>query len=445
MRARALHCAGLALALFQLTVAVWAELYDMQLRALHVMLVLAVILLAVPMARQGALARAPAASLALDLGMIGIGAIANLIVFVNWEEIVTLVSVAGPRELWIGGALALIVLEASRRAAGAAIPIMVLLAFGYVFVGPWMPGIWVHPGFPLGYVIEQLYYSSGGIYGSLTGTSATFIAIFILFGALLQATGGGQTFMDLALLIAGRLTGGPAKVGVVASALFGMISGSAVANVSVTGNYTIPLMRRLGYDRNFAGGVEAMSSTGGGITPPVMGIAAFIMADFLSIPYTHVIGYATIPCVLFYIGILAGVHFEAKRAGLQPVPEAELPRARDVLRPARLLPLLVPIAVLLVLLLANSEGLTEAGFYACVSVIALYLLAEPTPAGLRRRGAGILDALAKGGIEVAQVAPLLVAVGMFTSLLGLTGVAPKVSSLILELGAGNLIAALAVA
>lgn len=432
---------GLALASFQLVVPVWAELFDMQLRALHVLLTTAAILFAVPALRAPRLLWT---LLAADAVMAALAAAATLPVYAEWEAIITLAAVAEPIDLVLGAALSLIVLEAARRGAGAAIPVMVLLAFGYVFVGPLMPGIWVHPGFPPGYVIEQLYFSSGGLFGSLTGTSATFVAIFILFGALLQATGGGQTFMDLALLIAGRRIGGPAKVGVMASALFGMISGSAVANVSVTGNYTIPLMRRLGYQPDFAGGVEAMSSTGGGITPPVMGIAAFIMADFLNVPYLHVIGWAAIPCLLFYIGILAGVHFEAERAGLAPVPAAELPKPRAVLTLPRLAPLFLPIGLLLVLLFSGAS-LTEAGFWACVAVMALFLLADLSRAGLRLRVLALIDALAKGGTAVAQVAPVLVAVSMFTALLGLTGVAPKVSSIILELGAGNIVGALAVA
>ncbi len=439
-RAAAWWC-GLALAAFQLVVPVWAGLFDMQLRALHVLLTTAAILFAVPAFRAPRLLWA---LLAADAVMVALAASATLPVYAEWEAIITLAAAAEPIDLVLGAALSLIVLEAARRGAGAAIPIMVLLAFGYVFVGPLMPGIWVHPGFPLDYVIEQLYFSSGGLFGSLTGTSATFVAMFILFGALLQATGGGQTFMDLAMLIAGRHIGGPAKVGVVASALFGMISGSAVANVSVTGNYTIPLMRRLGYQPDFAGGVEAMSSTGGGITPPVMGIAAFIMADFLNVPYLHVIGWAAIPCLLFYIGILAGVHFEAERAGLAPVPAADLPKPREVLTLPRLAPLFVPIGLLLFLLFSGAS-LTEAGFWACVAVIALFLLADLSRAGLRQRVLTLIDALAKGGTAVAQVAPVLVAVSMFTALLGLTGVAPKVSSIILELGAGNIIGALAVA
>ncbi len=426
---------GLVLALGQLLVPAWAGLYDLELRSLHVALTTALILVAMPIARGRAFAL-------LDLGMIGVALVANALVFWNWEAIVSMVGVAGPVEIALGAALSLIVLEAARRAAGPAIPIMVLLAFGYVFVGPLLPGLWSHPGFPVTYIIEQLYYSSGGIYGSLTGTSASFIAVFILFGALLQATGGGQAFMDLSLIAAGRFPGGPAQVATVSSALFGTISGSAVANVAVNAPYTIPLMRRLGYDRNFAAGVEAMSSTGGGITPPIMGIAAFIMADILNVSYLDIVGYAIIPCLLFYVGLIAGVHFEAQRVGLLPVPAAEIPRARTVLTFWNLAPLLLPMGVMF-WFLGDGENLTEAGAYACFTTIALFLLRDPRD--LRARLRQLLDAFAAGGLAIAQIAPLLVAVSMFTALLGATGVAPKVSTVILELGAGNLVGALAVA
>lgn len=439
-RPRALFWTGLAFALFQLIVPVFVPLYDMQLRALHVMLGVSVIILATPLVAG----RARAAGMVADIALIALVVAANAVVFVNWENIITYPGDASLLYHLLGAALAIIILDAARRATGWAIPVCVLLIFAYVFVGPWMPGRWTHPGFPLEYVIENLYYSSSGIYGSLTGTSATFIAMFILFGALLQATGGGKTFMDLALWIAGRYKGGPAKVGVVASALFGMISGSAVANVSVTGNYTIPLMRKLGYDANFAGGVESMSSTGGGITPPVMGIAAFIMADLLNMSYLNIIGYATIPCLLFYAGIVAGVHFEAARLGLAPVPPADIPRARDIFTWAKIVPLFLPVTILLVLLFSGMT-LTSSGFYACAAVIVLYILSDITPQGMRERARHLLQALGKGGVSVAEIVPILVAVGMFTSLLGLTGVAPKVSSVILEMGGANLIGSLLVA
>ena len=314
----------------------------------------------------------------------------------------------------------------------------------YVFLGPFMPGIWIHPGFPLEHVVETLYYSSSGIYGSLTGTSATFIAMFILFGAVLEATGGGQTFMELALFLAGRFKGGPAKVGIFASAMFGMISGSAVANVSVTGAYTIPLMRKLGYDPDFAAGVEAMSSTGGGITPPVMGISAFIMAEFLGMSYLNIIGYAVIPCVLFYTGIIAGVHFEALKLGLQPVPKAEIPSARSVFTWGKIVPLFLPIAILLGLLFSGFT-LVSSGFYASVGAALLYLFADLSPARVRQRAQAVAEAIADGGVAVAKIVPILVCVGMFTSLLGMTGVAPKVSGVIVEMGGENLIGSLLVA
>ena len=439
-RTRAVFWMGLAFAVFQLIVPVFVPLYDMQLRALHVLLGVSTVIIAMPLATGRA--RGPA--LAADLALIALVVVANVVVFVNWENIITYPGDATLVHHVLGTALAIILLDASRRATGWAIPVCVILIFAYVFVGPWMPGRWTHPGFPLEHVIETLYYSSSGIYGSLTGTSATFIAMFILFGALLQATGGGKTFMELALWIAGRYQGGPAKVGVVASAMFGMISGSAVANVSVTGNYTIPLMRKLGYDRNFAGGVEAMSSTGGGITPPVMGIAAFIMADLLGMSYLSIVAFAAIPCLLFYTGIMAGVHFEAARMGLAPVPPADIPRARDIFTWAKTVPLFLPVAILFGLLFSGMT-LMSSGFYACLSVIVLYMLSDLSLAGARRRAAHLARALSEGGVSVAQIVPILVTVGMFTALLGLTGVAPKVSSVILEMGGENLIGSLLIA
>ena len=439
-RSRLMFWLGLGFGLFQLFVPVLGSLYDMQLRALHVLFGISLVLLALPLGGK----RQPRALTAVDLLLAAVIVAANLLVYLNWEEIVSMVGVAGPVEIALGAALSLIVLEAARRAAGAAIPIMVLLAFGYVFVGPLMPGMWAHPGFPVTYIIEQLYYSSGGIYGSLTGTSATFIAVFILFGALLQATGGGQAFMDLALIAAGRFPGGPAQVATVSSALFGMISGSAVANVSVNGTYTIPLMRRLGYDRNFAAGVEAMSSTGGGITPPIMGIAAFIMADLLNISYLQVIGHALIPCLLFYVGIIAGVHFEARLASAWPwVPAAEIPRAREVITWRNMAPLDRADDRASVRPADRRRGQpeTNAGVYAgCLATIADLpgggdLAAQagwrrrPGPArrglcrGRRRHRAG--RAAAGGRSACSPASPVA------------TGVAPKISMVIIELGGGQ--------
>jgi TRAP transporter 4TM/12TM fusion protein len=439
-RASLVYLAGLGFALFQLIVPPWAGLFDMQLRALHVMAAVLVTLLAAPFLRGSTGWRGLAPDLALIVPLV----VANLIIVLHWQDILTYRRRPDILDLALGGLLILVVLEAARRSTGWAIPAIVVLTFGYVFAGAHMPGRWSHPGFPLSYVLESLYYSTTGIYGSLTGSSATFIMMFILFGALLKTSGGGQTFMDLALLAAGRFRGGPAKVGVVSSALFGMMSGSSVANVAVTGNYTIPMMTRLGYNRNFAGGVEAMASAGGGVTPPIMGLAAFIMADFLNVPYSSIILYAAIPAALFYVSLLAGVHFEACRKGLSPIPADELPRARDVLTWRRLAPVILPVVVLLYLLF-TGYSLTRAGFYACLTVVVLFLLADLSPRGMLERARKLVDGLAEGGASAAKIAPILISIAIFASLLGMTGVAPKVSGVIIALGGDNVLGALAVA
>ena len=427
--------AGLVLALVQLFVPVLTDLFVMQLRALHVILATVTILLAVPLSRRKVLR-------ALDVLAMLIVLAANLLIFFNWQDIITYPGNADRWELVLGFVLVLILVDAARRAAGWAIPIMVMLMFVYVFAGAYMPGMWAHPGFPLEHVVGTLYYSTSGIYSSLTGTSATFIAMFILFGALLEVTGGGKTFMDFALWAAGRMKGGPAQVCVAASAGFGMISGSAVANVSVTGNYTIPLMRRLGYHPNFAGGVESMSSVGGSLSPPIMGIASFIMADLLAVPYIEVMKYAIIPCVLFYTGIVAGIHFEAQRIGLAPLPKQDIPRLRDICTWANTAPLVIPVVVLMGLLFADYT-LLSAGFYACLAAIGLHVFSARI--GIGERARATVKALADGGLAIAQIAPLLIAVAMFTALLGLTGVAAKVSAVILDMGGEYLLVSLLIA
>lgn len=439
-RKRLVYVAGLAFALFQLIVPPWAGLFDMQLRALHVMSAVSVTLLAVPFFRGSEGWRGIVADVLLILPVIA----ANLIIALYWQEILTYVRRPSGLDLALGAVLLLVVLEAARRSTGWAIPMIVALTFVYVFAGAYMPGRWAHPGFPPAYVLESLYYSTSGLYGSLTGSSATFIMMFILFGALLKTSGGGQTFLDLALLAAGRFRGGPAKVGVIASALFGMLSGSSVANVAVTGNYTIPMMTKLGYRKNFAGGVEAMASAGGGVTPPIMGLAAFIMADFLNVPYTSIILYAAIPAFLFYFSLIAGVHFEACRDGLSPIPSEELPKARDVLTWRRLAPVILPVIVLLYLLF-SGYSLTRAGFYACATVALLFLAADLSPKGVLHRARQLMDGLAEGGTSAASIAPILISIAIFSSLLGMTGVAPKISAVILSLGGENIIGALAVA
>jgi len=431
----------LTFAIFQLFAPVYISFYDLQLRSIHVFLGLSTVFLLFPLKKETTIN-----TKVIITGIIIAGVLftANINIFLNYLNVYANLGDYTLVDLLLGGTLMITVLEGSRRATGWAIPICVIFMFLYVFIGPMMPGIWKHPGFPLEFVIGSVYYSPLGIYGSLTGISATFIAMFLIFGSLLRTTGGGNTFTELALFAAGRFRGGPAKVAVISSAMFGSISGSSIANVSVTGNYSIPLMRGLGYSPNFAGGVEAMASTGGGFTPPIMGISAFIMAELTGIPYIKIIGYALLPCILFYSGLLSGIHFEALRLNLPALQKKDIPNWRTVFTWSKIIPLFFPISILLWMLFKGYTLLT-AGFYACVSVLILFIFSDFSLRGIKQRFLQAGKALSEGGKSVAIIVPILVSVNMFINLLGLTGIAPKVSAIIVQMGGEHMFSALIIA
>lgn len=240
-------------------------------------------------------------------------------------------------QVFIGILAVLLVLEATRRAVGLPITIIASLFLLYAYFGPYFPGGLAHRGLTLNQLSKTMFFSTDGILGTPLSVSATYIFLFLLFGSFLVQTGVGNYFNDLAIAIAGKRTGGPAKVAIFSSALNGTISGSSVANTVTTGSYTIPLMKRLGYHRNFAGAVEAAASTGGQIMPPIMGAAAFLMIDFAGVPYWDIAKAAMIPAALFFAGIWIMTHFEAKKLGLVGLPDEEIPDKIDVLKKAYLL------------------------------------------------------------------------------------------------------------
>lgn len=440
-RTNILFWGGLIFAITQLTLSIFVPLIDLQLRAVHIILGISLASLAFIYGKS----KEEQTKISLwDLFIIAVIIIANVNTFLKTMQIYMVPGSASTFDLIIGSALILIILNTARRSVGWAIPIFVGLLFLYVFAGPIMPGIWRLSGLSWRFVINSVYFSPLGIYGSITGMSATFISMFIIFGALISAAGGGKTFVDVALALTGRYSGGPAKTAVVSSAFFGSISGSSVANVSVTGNYTIPLMKRLGYDPNFAAGVEAIASTGGGITPPIMSITAFIMAEFLGIPYLKVIAYALIPCLLYYTGVFAGVHFETIRCNLAAVPESEIPNWKSILTFKRLASLVIPTGVLLYFI-AKGSPLVLAGFYACVAVVIVFLLSDLSPSGIKETIPKIGKGLSEGGLGLAKIVPILVSVSILVNMIGITGIAPKLSGLILEVGGDKLFLALFIA
>jgi TRAP transporter 4TM/12TM fusion protein len=286
-------------------------------------------------------------------------------------------------------------------------------------------------------LMEQIYLSTEGIFGSTLGVSASYVMLFVLFGAFMEKSGTGKLFMDFALSIAGGTAGGPGKVSVISSSLFGTVSGSAVANVMVDGPMTIPLMKRSGFRPHFAAAVEATASTGGQIMPPVMGAAAFVMAEFLAVSYFQVTVWAIIPAILYYVAVFFAVHFEAKRFGLLGVPRAELPRFGAVMRERG--HLFIPIIILLGGLLAGYSAPLCAlvGTLACLPAA---LLRKTTREGISWRT--VIEALEEGAKNTLAVAIACACAGIMIGAVTITGVGISFTQLVLALSQNSLVLAL---
>lgn len=329
-----------------------------------------------------------------------------------------------PLDIIMGTALLVVLFEATRRAVGIVFPIIMGVFTLYMLFGQSVPvAILQHPGASWSQFINQMTMSSEGVFGGTLGVISTVVLVFVLFGEFAQRVGLGKLFMELAACIAGRFAGGPAKVSVVSSAMFGMISGSTVANTVATGSMTIPAMKRAGYPSYFAGAVEAASSAGGQITPPLMGAAAFLMVEFLHLPYTTIIIAATLPAAMHYLGLLGAVHFRAKLLGLEGMPRSELPRVSSVLKEGW--PAIVPLAVLLTLLF-NHFTPQYAAAWGILSCIVIGLIHPRRMISLRELpvifAVGVKHALAVGIIAGA--------VGVVIGVITMTGVSFRLGFLV---------------
>ena len=300
-----------------------------------------------------------------DYVLLVLGAAPILYLFVNYDYIVNRIFYVDDLTLMdkiMGVMMTLVLLEAVRRVLGLALPITAVLFLGY--------GLFIAKVEPQR-LLDQLYMTTEGIFGIPLSVSATYVLIFVVFGTFMERTGTGQLFMDFATGLTGHQTGGPGKVAVVSSSLFGTISGSAVANVMVTGQISIPLMKRTGFRPEFAGAVEAVASTGGQIMPPIMGAAAFVMAEFLGVSYGEVVIWAIVPALLYYLSCFSAVHFEAKRLGLTGLPRSELPKLGTVLSTNG--HLFIPVAVILFVMYSGFSAplAALAGTLSCFPVAAL--------------------------------------------------------------------------
>lgn len=326
-----------------------------------------------------------------------------------------------------------ILLEVARRTIGIFIPILSALALVYALFGPHFPGVFGHAGFSIERLLFRTYMTTEGIFGMTFSIATTYIILFVLFGAFLNASGATRLFNDLAIAIAGQRRGGPAQVAVVSSALTGTLSGSAVANVATTGTFTIPLMKNIGLKPRFAGAVEAAASTGGMVMPPIMGAAAFIMAGFLGVGYNIVVLAAIVPAVLYYAGLVIAIDIEAKKQGLKGMSKESIPQVWAVLKEGGVL--LIPLIVVFGTLLSGKTPIF-AGFAGIIAaVFASYLTKDKTNRITPKKAA---NALIDGATGSVQVAVACASVGIIIAVVTMTGLGSTLAYNIIDMSGGNL-------
>jgi TRAP transporter 4TM/12TM fusion protein len=352
----------------------------------------------------------------------------------NYDRIMMNPGISNGWDLVLGIIATVLVLEVTRRILNWILPIIAVVTIIYAFLGPYFPDAIAHRGFSADYILETLYMSTSGLWGTVTGVSATVVAGFLIFGSILFYTGGGEIFVDLAKALAGRSYGGPAKVSCISSALFGTISGSAVANVVVDGVFNIPLMKRLKYRAEFAAAVEAAASTGGQLVPPVMGAGAFIMAELTSTPYLRIALAAVVPALLYYIGVASSVHFEARKSGLLRIPKDLIPSVRKTLPKSA--PLFIPIS-LLIYLMAQGYDPTTSVFWATVASAALYIITARSLVRLRERLRNLVSALEAAGKAMILVASLCACAQIVIGMFNLSGFGIKISEAVIGLSVGS--------
>jgi TRAP transporter 4TM/12TM fusion protein len=447
--ARVVAVIAVCLSLYQLYTAGVAALTALVQRSIHLAAILALTFLLKP-----AFARVSKDRLNLwviiDWLLAAAAVVCTVYICVNLTAIFERQGDWLPADRWVSIVGTVLVLEACRRVIGWFMTGVCLTAILYAYFGPYMPELIIHKGYSIERIVTTLWLTTEGIFGLPIGVAATFVYVFVLFGAFLEATGGGNFFIEMAHALTGRFSGGPAKTAVVASGFMGSVSGSAVGNVVATGSFTIPMMKRVGYRPHVAGAIEAAASTGGQLMPPIMGAGAFLMAEFTNTSYLTIIKVALVPAVMYYITVLCFVHFEARKQDLRGQPLSQLPRARQVLKKG--LHFIIPVIILVYVLVANYSPMM-AGFVAVVSTLATSLAAESVrwfirlrdrapaePVGILnftgRQVRRILQALEKGAHNAIMVSVACAAAGIIVGMVTLTGMGLKFSSLVLDLSLG---------
>lgn len=418
----------LAFSLFQLYTAIEGQFTAYIQRSIHLGFALSLIFLMFPAMKKSIRKRKiPIYDYLLSILSIGVG----LYWPIQYQELVFRVGTMTDLDFIVGALAILLTLEAARRTVGLPITIIATVFLVYAFFGPYFPGFLAHRGQDLSSLVHLMFFTTDGILGTPISVSATFIFVFLLFGSFLVKTGVGQYFNDLAVTLAGRLTGGPAKVAIFSSALQGTISGSSVANVVTSGSYTIPMMKKLGYRKEFAGGVEAAASTGGQLMPPIMGAAAFLMVEFIGgITYWEIAKAAAIPAVLYFAGIWIMTHFEAKRVGLKGMSKEEMPDRKEVLKK---LYLLIPIIAIIVLMFIGVPTM-QAALWGIVAAVVFSAIDKET----RMNFKDIIDALVDGARTALAVAAATAAAGIIVGVVVKTGLGLSLANGLISASGGNI-------
>ncbi|MFA5026860.1 MAG: TRAP transporter permease [Candidatus Methylomirabilota bacterium] len=425
---------AVAVAGFHLYAAAFGALETLLQRVVHLSSLMALVFLVHPLTKEGW----GKATRWLDDGLALLSLSILPYVVIHHERILTRapwMDEVFPADVFFAIITMLLVLESCRRVVGGVLSLVTASFVAYFFLGPYLPDLLAHNKTHFLEFIDTMFLTTEGIFGIPIGASATYIVIFILFGAFLEATGAGQAMIDLAVAMVGKARGGPAKAAVISSAFFGTISGASVANVYGTGNFTIPLMKRVGYRPHFAGAVEAAASTGGQLMPPVMGSAAFIIAETLGITYLQVCVAAIIPSLFFFYSIGLATHLEAVKQNLPGVDAAEVAAVRRSL--PRRLHLFLPPMVLVAVLVAGYSPHYSA-LWAVAATILVSLVRRDTRMGPRQ----FIQAMESGAKSAAMIAVATGAAGMIVGVIAFTGLGFKFMTLVLGLSTGNLFLAL---
>lgn len=415
--------------LFQLYTAAFGVLPALLQRSVHLMFALILIFLVYPFSpKKEKELFSTEKLLFIILSIAAVGYIASNHISI-WSQTSSLTTVQEITSFMI----IILILEASRRAIGLALPLIALLSIVYAYFGNLLPPLFQHRGFGLDEIFRHSVMGLEGIFGIALGVAATFVFLFIFYAAILQVSGGGQFFIDLASSLVGRIRGGPAKIAVIASAFFGSISGSAVANTAGTGAFTIPLMKSTGYKKRFAGAVEAVSSTGGQFMPPIMGTAAFLIAEVLAIPFWQVALGALIPGILYYIAVFCMVDLEAAKQNIKGLDEKEIPSFRKTLKKGWHL-LLSPL-ILIYLLLVLQWSPMSAAFWAIIATFVSTLINKHNRVSLSQ----VLLSMRKGSIGALETTIACACIGIVIGIINQTGLGFSLSSILISLAGESLI------